>query len=125
VGLKIHGGSDTDAGVDKWVYLQSTLEVDADGRSAHLTDPSAEDQDVASMLKPFLEQIRDKARFDYGTAYQELIDAANKKLVRPLKDGFRMEGHLSSAKLEKVYLPADGVTIALRASGELRILYGL
>jgi hypothetical protein len=125
VGLKIHGGSDTDAGADKWVYLQSTLEVDADGRSAHLTDPSAEDQDVASMLKPFLEQIRDKARFDYGTAYQELIDAANKKLVRPLKDGFRMEGHLSSAKLEKVYLPADGVTIALRASGELRILYGL
>ena len=47
------------------------------------------------------------------------------KLTRPLKDGFRMEGHLSSAKLEKVYLPADGIVIALRASGELKILYGM
>jgi hypothetical protein len=33
-----------------------------------------------------------------------------------------MEGHLASAKLEKIYLPADGVVIALRASGELKIL---
>ena len=36
-----------------------------------------------------------------------------------------MEGRLSSAKLEKVYLPADGATIALRASGDLKILYGM
>jgi hypothetical protein len=36
-----------------------------------------------------------------------------------------MEGHLSSAKLEKLYLPADGVVIALRASGELKILYSM
>jgi hypothetical protein len=36
-----------------------------------------------------------------------------------------MEGHLTSAKLEKVYLPADGIVIALRASGDLKILYGL
>jgi hypothetical protein len=36
-----------------------------------------------------------------------------------------MEGHLSSTKLEKLYLPADGIVIALRASGELKILYGI
>ena len=36
-----------------------------------------------------------------------------------------MEGNLSSARLENVYLPADGVVIALRASGELKILYGM
>ena len=53
------------------------------------------------------------------------LNAANEKLTRPLKDGFRMEGHLTSAKLEKVYLPADGIVIALRASGDLKILYGL
>ncbi len=62
---------------------------------------------------------------DYGVAYQNLLNAANEKLSRPLKDGFRMEGHLSSAKLEKVYLPADGIVIALRASGDLNILYGM
>jgi len=36
-----------------------------------------------------------------------------------------MEGRLSPAKLEKVYLPADGIVVALRAAGKLKILYGL
>jgi hypothetical protein len=36
-----------------------------------------------------------------------------------------MEGHLSSAKLEKIYLAADGIVIALQASGNLKILYGM
>jgi hypothetical protein len=62
---------------------------------------------------------------DYGVAYQNLLNAANEKLTRPLKDGFRMEGHLSSAKLEKVYLSADGIMIALRAGGDLNIVYGM
>ena len=62
---------------------------------------------------------------DYGIAYENLLNDANQKLNRPLKDGFRMEGHLSSAKLERVYLPTDGIVIALRASGELKIQYGM
>ena len=36
-----------------------------------------------------------------------------------------MEGSLSSAGLQSVSLPADGVVIALRASGDLKILYGM
>ena len=48
---------------------------------------------------------------------------AERDRYRPLKDGYRMEGHLDSAELEKLYLPADGVVIALRASGDLKILY--
>jgi hypothetical protein len=62
---------------------------------------------------------------DYGVAYDNLLNAANTRLNRPLKDGCRMEGHLSSAKFEKLYLPADGVVIAFRASGDLKILYGM
>ena len=50
---------------------------------------------------------------------------ANGKLTRPLKDGFHMAGHLNSAKLERVYLTADGIEIALRARGELKITYGM
>jgi hypothetical protein len=61
----------------------------------------------------------------YGAAYQNLLIAANKRLTRPLKNGFRMEGNLTSAKLEKVLLLGDGLNIALHASGELKILYGL
>jgi hypothetical protein len=41
------------------------------------------------------------------------------------KDGFRRREHLSSAKLEKLYLPTDGTFIALRANGEPTILYGM
>jgi hypothetical protein len=128
VGLRILNASDADATAGRWVYLTSSLEVDADGHTARISDPTAVglgDQDLAAVVNPLLSQLRDKIRLDYGPAYRDLIDAANKKLVRPLKDGFRMEGHLSSAKLDKVYLPADGVTIALRANGELKILYGL
>ena len=61
----------------------------------------------------------------YGVAYQNLLNAANERLNRPLKNGFRMEGHLSTAKLESIQLLADGVSIALRVSGDLKILYGM
>ena len=50
---------------------------------------------------------------------------ANERLTRPLKDGFRMEGHLILGEARERCLPADGIAIALRASGELKILYGM
>ena len=70
-------------------------------------------------------QLGSKINVDYGIAYDNLLNAANAKLNRPLKDGFCMEGSLSSAGLESVSLPADGVVIALRASGDLKILSGM
>jgi hypothetical protein len=119
--------SDTDANAGQWVYLIGAVQVDADGHAVRLSDLAAatDDEGVAAMINPLVAQLRDKMSVDYGVAYENLLNAANAKLTRPLKNGFRMEGHLSSAKLEKVYLPADGVVIALRASGELRILYGM
>jgi hypothetical protein len=108
---------------DKWFYVSAALDVDANGRSAKLSDLAGIDANpaVAALLDP----LRDKIRIDYAADYQRLLDAAGKKLNRPLKNGFRMAGEFTSAKLEKVYLPADGIVIALRAGGELRILYGL
>jgi hypothetical protein len=69
--------------------------------------------------------LKNVANVDYGISYQNLLMAANERLTRPLKDGFRMEGHLDSAKLEKVQLLREGILIALHASGGLKILYGL
>jgi hypothetical protein len=83
------------------------------------------DEELSPMIEPIVAQLQGKTSADYGVAYQNLLNAANEKLTRSLKDGFRMEGRLTSAKLEKVYLPADGITIAFRASGELKILYGM
>jgi hypothetical protein len=127
VGLRIAKASDTGVNAGQWIYLTGALQVDADGHAVRLSDLSIaiDDEGLAAMINPFVTQLRDKMSVDYGIAYENLLNAANEKLTRPLKDGFRMEGRLSSAKLEKTYLSADGIVIALRASGELKILYGL
>jgi hypothetical protein len=129
IGLHIAKASDKGSNAGRWVYLTAAIAVDADGHAVRLSDLGASgltaDDAMTSAINAVLAQLRDKLIVDYGVAYQNLLNAANEKLTRPLKDGFRMEGHLSSAKLEKVYLPADGIVIALRAGGELKILYGL
>ncbi|WP_454625380.1 DUF4403 family protein [Bradyrhizobium cenepequi] len=127
IGVRVAKASDTDANTGQWIYLAGGLQVDADGHAVRLSDlaATAENDELAAVITPLVAQLRDKVSVDYGVAYDNLLNAANAKLTRPLKDGFRMEGRLSSAKLEKVYLPSDGVVIALRASGELKILYGM
>jgi len=127
VGLRIAKASDTDPNAGQWAYLAGGLQVDADGHAIRLSDLSAttNDEGLAAIINPFVAQLREKMNVNYGVAYENLLNAANEKLTRPLKDGFRMEGCLSSAKLEKTYLSADGIVIALRASGEMKILYGM
>jgi hypothetical protein len=49
-----------------------------------------------------------------AAAWQNLLDSANQRLTRPLKTGYRMEGHLASAKLDHVLLSSDGIGAALR-----------
>ncbi|HUN96290.1 MAG TPA: DUF4403 family protein, partial [Bradyrhizobium sp.] len=125
--LRIAKVSDTDANAGQWLYLSGALQVDADGHAVRLSDLSAatSNEELAPVINAIAGELRDKVSIDYGVAYQNLLNAANEKLTRPLKDGFHMAGHLASAKLEKVYLPADGIEIALRASGELKITYGM
>jgi hypothetical protein len=127
VGLRVAKASDTDTNAGQWIYLTGAVQVDADGHAVHLSDLAAvtDDEAAAAVINPIIAKLRDSMSVDYGIAYDNLLNAANAKLRRPLKDGFRMEGHLSSAKLEKVYLPADGIVIALQASGDLKILYGM
>jgi hypothetical protein len=127
IGLRIAKASDSDPNAGQWTYLTGSIQVDADGHAIRLADLSAatDDEGLASVVDPIVSQLRNKTSVDYGVAYENLLNAANAKLNRPLKDGYRMEGHLSSAKLEKLYLPADGAVIALRATGDLKILYGM
>jgi hypothetical protein len=125
--LRMAKGSDTDANARHWLYLTGSVQVDADGHAVRVSELGAttDDEGLAPVIDPIVTQLRDKMNVDYGVAYQNLLNAANEKLTRPLTDGFRMEGHLSSSKFEKVYLPADGIVIALRATGKLNILYGM
>jgi hypothetical protein len=130
VGLRVAKTSDTDANVGEWVYLSATPQVDADGQSLKLPDLAAAGEaasDVGQMLgdSQFVDLIKQQVSVNYQAAYQQLLDTANQRLKRPLKNGFRMEGHLASAKLDRILLVPDGISIALRASGDLKILYGL
>lgn len=127
VGLRVAKSADSDPNAGRWVYLTAALQVDTDGHAVRLSDLAVitSDEELSPIIDPIVAQLQNKVSADYGVAYQNLLNAANSKLTRPLKDGFRMEGHLDSAKLEKVYLPADGITIALRASGQLKFLYGM
>ncbi|HVX78008.1 MAG TPA: DUF4403 family protein [Bradyrhizobium sp.] len=125
IGLRIAKAAETDAG--QWLYLSGALQVDADGHAVRLSDLNAAtgNEALAPVVNAIATQLRDKMSLDYGVAYQNLLDAANEKLNRPLKDGFHMAGHLAAAKLEQLYLPVDAIVIALRASGELKITYGM
>jgi Domain of unknown function (DUF4403) len=130
VGLRVAKSTDTDSAAGEWVYLSATPSTDSDKQTVALPDLAVDgsvENDIGAMLgdAQILGQLREKATASYAVAYQNLLDAANQRLTRPLKDGFRMEGHLSSAKLDKVLLLPDRLTLALRASGELKILYGL
>ena len=130
VGLRVANSSNTDAGAGEWTYLSGTPNVDPEKQTVQLSDLAAAGADIntiGAMLGDdnLIEQLKQQTNVSYGVAYQNLLTAANQRLTRPLKNGFRMEGNLTSAKLEKVLLLGDGLSIALHAGGELKILYGL
>jgi hypothetical protein len=90
-------------------------------------DLAALSNDIGPLLgnDQLLEQLRRQVSVSYLATYQKWLDAANQRLKRTLKNGFRMEGHLAAARLDKILLLSDGVVLAFHANGELKIFYGL
>jgi hypothetical protein len=130
IGVQFARPGDTDAAASEWVYLSGALNVDAGQQSIRISNLAADSSlpdgsEAAQLQNRLLDQLKEIPDIGYGVAYQNLLTAANERLNRPLKNGFRMEAQLSSAKLDSIQLLADGVSIALRASGDLKILYGL
>jgi hypothetical protein len=122
------GGTDPAAG--EWLYLSGTLNVDPSQQSIKVSnlagDSSAPEGSLAAQLQnQLLDQLKDIPDIGYGLAYQNLLNAANERLNRPLKNGFRMEGQLTTAKLDSIQLLADGIRIVLRVGGDLKIVYGI
>ncbi len=130
IGVRVAKPGDSDAAAGEWVYLSGALNVDTGQQSIRISDLTGDSSlpdgsDAAQLQNQILGQLKEIPDIGYGVAYQNLLNAANERLNRPLKNGYRMEGHLSSAKLDSILLLADGVSIALRVSGELKILYGI
>jgi hypothetical protein len=128
--LRLAKPDDTDPAAGEWIYLSGTPNVDPSQQSIRISnlaaDSSLADGSAAAQLQnQILDQLKEIPDVGYGIAYQNLLNAANERLNRPLKNGFRMEGKLDTAKLDSIQLLADGVSIALRVSGDLKILYGL
>ena len=130
IGVRVAKPGDTDPAVGEWLYLSGALNVDPSQQSIKISnlagDSSLPRGSVAAQLQEqLLDLLKEIPDIGYGLAYQNLLNAANERLNRPLKNGFRMEGHLTTAKLDSIHLLADGVSIALRVSGDLKILYGM
>ena len=128
IGVRIAKPSDTDPAAGEWFYLSGALKVDPNGQSVRISDLAgdsslADGSEAAQIQNEILGQLKEIPDVSYGVAYQNLLNAANERLNRPLKNGFRMQGQLSTAKLDNIQLLADGVSIALRVSGDLKILY--
>jgi hypothetical protein len=130
IGVRVAKPGDSDPAAGEWLYLSGVLNADASQQSIKISnlagDTSLPEGSVAAQLQDqLLDQLKQIPDIGYGLAYQNLLNAANERLNRPLKNGFRMEGQLTTAKLDSIQLLADGVSIALRVSGDLKILYGL
>jgi hypothetical protein len=130
IGVRVAKPGETDLAAGEWLYLSATPSVDAGQQSIRISnltaDSSVPDGSPAAQLQnQLLDRLKQIPDVGYGLAYQNLLNAANERLNRPLKNGFRMEGSLTTAKLDSIQLLADGVSIALRVSGDLKILYGM
>jgi hypothetical protein len=130
IGVRAAKPGDSDPAAGEWLYFSAALNVDPDRQSIKIGnlagDASLPDGSVSAQLQnQLLDQLKEIPDIGYGVAYQSLFNAANERLNRPLKDGFRMEGRLTAAKLDGIQLLADDIRIALRVSGDLKILYGM
>jgi uncharacterized protein DUF4403 len=130
IGVRVAKPGDSEPAAGEWLYLSAALNVDAGQQSIKISnlagDTSLPEGSVAAQLQDqLLDQLKQIPDIGYGLAYQNLLNAANERLNRPLKNGFRMEGQLTTAKLDSIQLLAEGVSIALRVSGDLKILYGM
>jgi hypothetical protein len=130
IGARVAKPADTDPAAGEWLYLSGALNVDPGQQSVRISDLAGysslpDGAEAAQIQNEILGQLKEIPAVSYGVAYQNLLNAANERLNRPMKNGFRMEGQLSTAKLDSIQLLADGVSIALRVSGDLKILYGM
>jgi Domain of unknown function (DUF4403) len=130
IGARVAKPADTDPAAGEWLYLSGALNADADHQSVRISDLAGDSSlpdgsEAAQIQNEILGQLKQIPDVSYGVAYQNLLNAANERLNHPLKNGFRMEGKLSTVKLDSIQLLADGVSIALRVSGDLKILYGM
>jgi hypothetical protein len=130
IGVRAAKPGDADPNAGQWLYLSGKPNVNPDQQSIHMSDLAGDSSipggsEAGQLQTQILGLIGQMPDVGYGLAYQNLLNAANERLDRPLKNGFHMKGQLASVKLDSIQLLADGISIALRVSGDLKIVYGM
>jgi len=113
-----------------WIYLAATPQINADAQVVQFADLALVDDGANSVTvlvkdSGFLSVLQEQLRIDYEAERNIIIASANERLSRPLGNGLRSEGRISSAGVAKVLLLATGLRLDLRAAGRLKILFGL
>lgn len=130
-GLHLKSGDSADG---TWIYMTATPQVDADAQTLQFSDfnvvpdsSAPEGSPLAALLADptLLQNLQQQVQLAFQTEWQAVLASASARLTRPLAGGFRSEGNLTSAGLSKISLLTDGLRIDLRATGNLRILYGM
>ena len=109
----------------EWVYLTAAPVVDAASGVLRFPDltTSAIATDVA-FDSGLLQSLREQLAVGYQAGVDQVVASANARLTRPLGDGFRSEGQLTSAGIADVRLLSDHIEIDVRADGRLKLIYG-
>lgn len=129
IGLQMEQKSQSNkANADDWVYLSASPQIDNDNKVIRLPDVSVVSSAAPGSPGPVFNDddlINDLRRqvISYKAPYDKLLSSASAALVRDLGDGFKSEGSVTSASIEKIALPADGLVVVLRATGDLKIVY--
>ncbi|EKS33236.1 DUF4403 family protein [Afipia clevelandensis] len=132
--MGLHLTSADTASGGAWIYLTATPQVDANTQTVQFGDLAVVPDSSTAASSPLaalfndpalLQDLRQQAGLAFQSEWQTLLASANARLTRPLTGGFRSEGNLASAGLSQVSLLPDGIRIDLRASGHLKILYGM
>jgi len=112
----------------EWIYLTATPQVDAGTGSLRFPDLAMSADATAAAQEAFdpalLQALREQLSVDFKAGYDEIVASANARLTRPLGDGFRSEGKLTSAGIANIQLLSDRIQVNLRADGHLKLIYG-
>ncbi len=116
------------------LYLSATPQIDASTQTLQLADisvgtdnPPPDGSALASLANDpgLLPAIHQQMSLSVQDKLQGIMTSVNALLNRPLADGFRSEGQLTTAGVSRVSLLADHIRVDFRAAGDLRLVYGL
>lgn len=110
------------------VYLAATPQADAGTGSLRFLDLAAVTSGAATAQGLFdpalLQALREQLSVSFQGGFEQIVASANARLTRPLGDGFRSEGKLTSAGIGSVQLLSDRIQLNLQAGGHLKLIYG-